>query len=108
MHRDTASTWRLVCLLTLGAFLGLGVTAFATGLLPGDLDVRQALPEQRSALAYHVARVVNEAGTWRGPPNLAASRSRWHQERPHEPQAESPATGPRRDPRRDQGGRGRI
>jgi membrane-associated phospholipid phosphatase len=65
MHRDTASTWRLVCLLTLGAFLGLGVTAFATGLLPGDLDVRQALLEQRSDLAYHVARVVNEAGTWR-------------------------------------------
>jgi membrane-associated phospholipid phosphatase len=65
MHHDTASTWRLVCLLTLGAFLGLGVTAFATGLLPGDLDVRQALLEQRSDLAYHVARVVNEAGTWR-------------------------------------------
>jgi membrane-associated phospholipid phosphatase len=64
MHADTTATWRMVCLLTLGAFLGLGVTAFATGLLPGDLDVRQALLERNSHLSYQFARVVNEAGTW--------------------------------------------
>jgi undecaprenyl-diphosphatase len=64
MHRDPAATWRIVCLLTLGAFIGLGVTAFATGLLPGDLDVRRAVLEGRTDLAYQVARIVNQAGTW--------------------------------------------
>jgi membrane-associated phospholipid phosphatase len=64
MPRDPAATWRMVCLLTLGAFVGLGVTAFATGLLPGDLDVRQVVLEGKTDLAYQFARVVNEGGTW--------------------------------------------
>ena len=65
LQHDTTATWRMVCLLTLGAFVGLAVAAFASGLLPGDLDVRQAVLEQKSELAYQVARVVNVAGTWR-------------------------------------------
>ena len=64
MNDDTAATWRIVCLLTLGAFAGLGVAAFATGLLPGDLAVREELLQGRTNLAYHVALVMNEAGTW--------------------------------------------
>ena len=35
--------WRAVCLLALGAFLGLGLAAYAAGILPGDLDVRREL-----------------------------------------------------------------
>jgi membrane-associated phospholipid phosphatase len=62
---DTAATWRIVCLLTLGAFVGLGVTAFATGLLPGDLDVRQAVREADSPFIHEFARTVNVGGTWR-------------------------------------------
>ncbi len=65
MSNGAAANWRIACLLTLGAFLGLSVAAFATGLLPGDLMVRQELLEQRASAAYHLARVVNEAGTWR-------------------------------------------
>ena len=65
MQHDTTRTWRIVCLLTLGAFVGLGVTAFASGLLPGDLDVRQAVLEGKSDFAHQLARVVNQAGTWR-------------------------------------------
>jgi membrane-associated phospholipid phosphatase len=65
VRHDTTATWRIVCLVALGAFVGLGVTAFATGLLPGDLDVRQAVLERNSHLAHQFARVVNEGGTWR-------------------------------------------
>ena len=62
---DTAANWRIACLLMLGAFLGLSVAAFATGLLPGDLNVRQDLIEGNSHLTRQVASVVNEGGTWR-------------------------------------------
>jgi membrane-associated phospholipid phosphatase len=65
MPHDTAATWRIVCLLTLGAFVGLGVTAFATGLLPGDLDVRQTVRELDGPVVHQFAGVVNVAGTWR-------------------------------------------
>jgi membrane-associated phospholipid phosphatase len=61
----TVANWRLACLITLGAFLGLSVAAFTTGLLPGDLPVREGLMEARTSLAYEVARVVNQGGTWR-------------------------------------------
>ena len=64
MEHGAAANWRLVCLLTLGAFLGLSVAAFATGLLPGDLALRQELLEQRAGLAEQLARVVNQVGTW--------------------------------------------
>ncbi len=64
MSDDTTATWRIVCLLTLGAFLGLSLAAFATGLLPGDLAVRQELLEPDSSLLHGVARVVNQGGTW--------------------------------------------
>jgi membrane-associated phospholipid phosphatase len=64
-HADTTATWRIMCLLTLGAFVGLGVTAFATGLLPGDLDVRQAMRELNNPFVHQFARTVNVGGTWR-------------------------------------------
>jgi len=65
MTDDAAANWRIVCLLTLGAFLGLSVAAFATGPLPGDLVVRQDLLGHETSLAYQLARVLNRAGTWR-------------------------------------------
>jgi hypothetical protein len=59
MPHDTAATWRIVCLLTLGAFVGLGVTAFATGLLPGDRRCASSMaPSSTSSRA---------SSTWRGP-----------------------------------------
>src|SRR5262245_26081337 len=62
MH-DTAN-WRLVCLIALGAFAGLSVAAFAAGLLPGDLPVRQEFVQESGSLAYEIARLVDPAGTW--------------------------------------------
>ncbi len=50
MEHGTAANWRLACLLTLGAFLGLSVAAFATGLLPGDLALRQEIVAQDAGL----------------------------------------------------------
>ena len=61
----TAANWRIACLLTLGAFVGLSVAAFAAGILPGDLHVRHDLIERNSQLAGQLARVVNVGGTWR-------------------------------------------
>ena len=62
---NRVANWRLACLIPLTAFLGLSVAAFATGLLPGDLGVREGLMEPKTSLAYEVARVVNQGGTWR-------------------------------------------
>src|SRR5262249_29281862 len=62
---DSAANWRIACLLTLGAFVGLSVAAFATGILPGDLHVRQDLIERNSQFARQAASVVNVGGTWR-------------------------------------------
>ena len=65
MEHGTAANWRLACLLTLGAFVGLSVAAFATGPLPGDLALRQELVAHDVGLAQQLARAVNQAGTWR-------------------------------------------
>ena len=65
MEHGAAANWRLACLLTLGAFLGLSVAAFATGVLPGDLALRQELLEQHAGLAEQLARAANQVGTWR-------------------------------------------
>ena len=64
MKHGAAENWRIVCLVTLGAFLGLSVAAFATGVLPGDLALRQELLEPHAGLVERLARVVNQAGTW--------------------------------------------
>ena len=59
------SRWRTICVIAFGAFLGLGLAAYAVGILPGDLQVRsELLTEDRSALRTF-AWWVNLAGTWR-------------------------------------------
>jgi undecaprenyl-diphosphatase len=62
---DALANWRIACLLTLGAFLGLSAAAFAAGLLPGDLAVRHEFLEQANNLAAWPPRAVNNGGTWR-------------------------------------------
>ena len=62
--RDATANWRIACLVAFGAFVGMSVACFGAGLLPGDLAIRQDLLERRTALAYQVARVANEGGTW--------------------------------------------
>jgi len=59
-----AARWRLVCVLALGAFLSLGLAAFAAGILPGDLSVRQELLTDDHSPLRMLARVVNYGGKW--------------------------------------------
>jgi undecaprenyl-diphosphatase len=63
--RWATARWRAVCLIALVWFVGLGVSAFATGVLPGDLSVRADLLLDDDAALYRLARTVNVAGTWR-------------------------------------------
>lgn len=63
-HHPSAN-WRIACLITLGAFLGLALAAFAAGLLPGDLPLRYQLLEEQSTVGYILAHVINRAGEWR-------------------------------------------
>lgn len=56
--------WRMACLLSFGAFLGLGLAAFAAGILPGDLSVRHELVTGDHTWAATVAYWVNFGGRW--------------------------------------------
>jgi len=64
VHNRTLANWRIVCLLASGAFLGLGVAAYATGVLPGDLVMRHRVAGEDTGLARLLAILANEAGTW--------------------------------------------
>jgi undecaprenyl-diphosphatase len=57
--------WRTICLLALGAFLGLGLAAYAAGILPGDLHVRRELVVEDNSPLRTFAWWVNQAGTWK-------------------------------------------
>ncbi len=57
--------WRPLCLVTLVAFFCLGVSAWAVGILPGDLHVRQGLLVEDNSALRVVAWWVNLAGTWK-------------------------------------------
>jgi membrane-associated phospholipid phosphatase len=47
------------------AFGGLGLSAFASGVLPGDLSVRAGLLVDDHTALHETARWVNLVGTWR-------------------------------------------
>lgn len=64
MDRSIATRWRVICLVMLGAFLGLSAVVSATGLLPGDAVVRQEILEGRGTLWHAVARWANLGGEW--------------------------------------------
>ncbi|HET7876635.1 MAG TPA: phosphatase PAP2 family protein [Methylomirabilota bacterium] len=56
---------RLLCLGSLGAFLLLAVTVWATGVLPGDVQVHEELVGAQASLASKFFRYMNFVGTWR-------------------------------------------
>ena len=64
--RRTASRWGILCLASIAAFAVLAVAAFAGGVLPGDLELREGLVEGGSAALYELALVANWAGSWQG------------------------------------------
>lgn len=60
-----ATSWRIACLIALGAFLGMGLAAFLVGILPGDLSLRYGLLLEDDTALHTLARWINLAGTWR-------------------------------------------
>jgi undecaprenyl-diphosphatase len=64
MDSALVARWRMVCLVTLGAFLGLSVAVYATGLLPGDQFLREEIIHGRGTMAHAVGRWANLGGKW--------------------------------------------
>ena len=62
MKRSEITRWRMVCLVSLGLFVGLGVAVYATGILPGDLLVRQFLLGSDGGMVRKLARWANYGG----------------------------------------------
>jgi membrane-associated phospholipid phosphatase len=61
---DPAARWRVICLVTLGAFLGMSVVVYTVGLLPGDADLHRELIGKRGTLAHVIARWLDYGGKW--------------------------------------------
>jgi membrane-associated phospholipid phosphatase len=62
--KTVTTRWRTTCLVTLAAFLGLAAAVYTTGLLPGDVLVRQEVLEGRGTLVHAMARWADYGGTW--------------------------------------------
>jgi undecaprenyl-diphosphatase len=62
MSRSPAAHWRIVSLVFLGVFLGLGLLVYAVGVLPGDLLIRQQLLQGDTNIAHRLARWANYGG----------------------------------------------
>jgi undecaprenyl-diphosphatase len=64
MDPIVVARWRALCLVMLGAFLGMSVVIYAIGLLPGDGSLHREVLLARGTLAHGVARWANYAGKW--------------------------------------------
>src|SRR5215470_6441637 len=64
MDHAVVARWRVLCLVALGAFVGMSAVVFAVGLLPGDMSLHQEIIEGRGTPIHAVARWVNEGGRW--------------------------------------------
>ena len=64
MDPTAAARWRALCLVMLGAFLGVSAVVYAIGLLPGDAVLHEEILEGRGTLAHAVARWLDYGGKW--------------------------------------------
>lgn len=64
MDPSAVARWRALCLVLLGAFLGMSAMVYAVGLLPGDVVLHQEILEGRGTLAHAVARWLDYGGRW--------------------------------------------
>lgn len=64
MDPSPAARWRALCLVLLGAFLGISAVVYAAGLLPGDVVLHREILEGRGTLVHAVARWVDYGGKW--------------------------------------------
>src|SRR2546425_13197764 len=62
MRRSDVARWQMICLVSLGLFLGLGIAVYASGILPGDLLVRQFLLGSDGGMVRKLARWANYGG----------------------------------------------
>src|SRR5438093_11105707 len=62
VRRLAIAPWRIICLVSLGLFLGLGVAVYAIGILPGDVLVRQYLLQSDGGAVRTFARWANYGG----------------------------------------------
>ena len=64
MDASTVARWRTLCLILLGAFLGMSVIVYGVRLLPGDVDLHGEIMGYRGTAIHGVARWLNYGGTW--------------------------------------------
>jgi undecaprenyl-diphosphatase len=64
MDPVVVARWRALCLVMLGAFLGMSVVVYAIGLLPGDGSLHREVLLARGTLAHAIARWTNHGGRW--------------------------------------------
>jgi undecaprenyl-diphosphatase len=64
MDAAVVARWRTLCLILLGAFLGMSVIVWGVRLLPGDVDLHREIQTYRGTTAHAVARWLNYGGKW--------------------------------------------
>jgi membrane-associated phospholipid phosphatase len=64
MDATTVARWRALCLVLLGAFLGMSVAVYTIGLLPGDVPLHHEILKGRGTLLHAIARWVDYGGKW--------------------------------------------
>src|ERR1041384_4015028 len=62
VRRSEIARWRMICLVSLALFLGLGIAVYASGILPGDVLVRQYLLQSDGGAVRTFARWANYGG----------------------------------------------
>lgn len=64
MDAQAAARWRVICLILLGAFLGMSAVVYTVGLLPGDVPLHGEILKGRGTWLHATARWVDYGGKW--------------------------------------------
>ena len=64
MDAAIVARWRALCLVLLGAFLGMSLVIGAVGLLPGDVPLHDEILKGRGTALHAIARWVDYGGKW--------------------------------------------
>jgi undecaprenyl-diphosphatase len=60
----SVARWRALCLVLLGAFLGMSLVIGAIGLIPGDVPLHDEILKGRGTALHAIARWVDYGGKW--------------------------------------------
>jgi membrane-associated phospholipid phosphatase len=64
MDAITVARWRALCLVLLGAFLGMSLVVHTVGLLPGDVPLHDEILKGRGTVLHAIARWMDYGGKW--------------------------------------------